>query len=744
MYDKIIQKGDRKIKIMVNPLTAMFLRNQGQPLVGMVLRLIPACGGKTSPIVVKSLKKILLTLSVIAKPQGIKGLVLYLKQVSVLTQQVICGYKVTTTLPRVKRTKSGIPLIFPANWRLQLVKFNKFYIKFALTITSLYRDLTFKAKPDLSSIIDPGSSDPKLIKQIKDFIPKFVKLFCFGLPDDVRRNMLLGKFLWFPILKSSPQSFGPLTSTNPITMIRSAGALSAQQIKSLYSLMALSAGNGTNLMIFSGLLDLCREVSSRLTTLYTIGEFTGKLGFKQEAAGKVRVFAMVDPWSQLVLAPIHRVLFWFLSKHSRLDGTFNQLAPIERIPRGKPLYSMDLSSATDRLPISIQTPLLRQVFNLSKEEALNWESLLIERAYQVDHRDLNVKSVKYSVGQPMGALSSWAMLAFTHHLIVQFAALQVQGSLKSLFRDYCILGDDIVIFNHKVAKKYHDIISSLGVKCNLNKSILSPRGLGLEFAKQTFLLGTNVSPAPLKELASALISLPTMVDYIIKYKLSLAGALKTCGFGFRVIGSCNKPFHKLNIKVRYLTLVLSISKGGLTLLDSFIHLRRWFTSQEFLKSYQAFLSEYMSSVISKCFKDISDISSRKLDALPQMCKVALIKSDWKYARDIAHKFGFYQTIKFNSNIKHVVDRLTRLQDIIRKRDFDLNNRDSLLKITIDIVRLEQMSSRISIKSIFYREDDLNQSKRPGIAKLFRLHLAYATVVLNLKKSNLITDKKSNG
>ena len=28
------------------------------------------------------------------------------------------------------------------------------------------------------------------------------------------------------------------------------------------------------------------------------------------------------------------------------------------------------------------------------------------------------RSVRYAVGQPMGALSSWAMLALTHHFIV--------------------------------------------------------------------------------------------------------------------------------------------------------------------------------------------------------------------------------------------------------------------------------------------------------------------------------------
>jgi hypothetical protein len=36
-----------------------------------------------------------------------------------------------------------------------------------------------------------------------------------------------------------------------------------------------------------------------------------------------------------------------------MDGTFDQLRPLKRlVPRG--LYSLDLSSATDRLPISLQ------------------------------------------------------------------------------------------------------------------------------------------------------------------------------------------------------------------------------------------------------------------------------------------------------------------------------------------------------------------------------------------------------
>jgi hypothetical protein len=46
------------------------------------------------------------------------------------------------------------------------------------------------------------------------------------------------------------------------------------------------------------------------------------------------------------------------------DGTFDQLKPLKRLielanRERLPLYSFDLSSATDRLPVSIQVELLK-------------------------------------------------------------------------------------------------------------------------------------------------------------------------------------------------------------------------------------------------------------------------------------------------------------------------------------------------------------------------------------------------
>lgn len=64
----------------------------------------------------------------------------------------------------------------------------------------------------------------------------------------------------------------------------------------------------------------------------------------------------------------------------------------------------------------------------------------------------------YSVGQPMGALSSWGMLALTHHFIVQVAANRL-GTFPDGFKDYAVLGDDIVIANKAVANVYHSLMT---------------------------------------------------------------------------------------------------------------------------------------------------------------------------------------------------------------------------------------------------------------------------------------------
>lgn len=111
------------------------------------------------------------------------------------------------------------------------------------------------------------------------------------------------------------------------------------------------------------------------------------------------------------------------------DGTFDQEASVERgwakATKNGCSFGYDLSAATDRLPLSLQIVILSQFFGT--DIASRWARLLVDRSYHVipKHQDkygLN-ESYKYAVGQPMGAYSSWAMLAITHHYIVQMSAM---------------------------------------------------------------------------------------------------------------------------------------------------------------------------------------------------------------------------------------------------------------------------------------------------------------------------------
>lgn len=103
--------------------------------------------------------------------------------------------------------------------------------------------------------------------------------------------------------------------------------------------------------------------------------------------------------------------------------------------------------------------------------------------------------VNYKVGQPMGMYSSWPTLALTNHVLVRISAVMV-GIEK--FKDYFVLGDDIVIFNSEVADKYLDNCHKLGIKTKAVDSIHPKPTHTLEVAKRLFRNGVEVSPLPFR------------------------------------------------------------------------------------------------------------------------------------------------------------------------------------------------------------------------------------------------------
>jgi len=160
--------------------------------------------------------------------------------------------------------------------------------------------------------------------------------------------------------------------------------------------------------------------------------------------------------------------------------------------------------------------------------------------------------VRYAVGQPMGALSSWAMLAMTHHALIQYAADRVarRKTIKGLFRAewfglYAVLGDDVVIADGPVAREYLLVMQEIGVEVGLAKSLVSPRGETLEFAKRFFYKGQDASPLSFLELAVSRLTLPGMAELALKWDLSYASVLSVLGYGYKVKGAMNRSYDRL-------------------------------------------------------------------------------------------------------------------------------------------------------------------------------------------------------
>lgn len=115
-------------------------------------------------------------------------------------------------------------------------------------------------------------------------------------------------------------------------------------------------------------------------------------------------------------------------------------------------------------------------------------------------------------------------MALLHHYLIRLAAYQVMGALR--FRDYIVLGDDVVIFNELVAGRYFSIITSIGVSISLPKTIRpSTDNLrGVEFASKLIVNGVNISPIPLGMLFQHdSIRLSNLFVYVFEASYQLGG-----------------------------------------------------------------------------------------------------------------------------------------------------------------------------------------------------------------------------
>jgi hypothetical protein len=503
---------------------------------------------------------------------GLRGLTLYLKGAFVLYQQSLGGQVLKDSASvnkiRVSRTNRGLPRIIPRNLRYGVRMHHAGIMRFVSSILNLFRDITFPGSPKMNTITDACKGTlmtvPALMMLITDFIPLFTK----------GRNALdfmNGGMPLFLIWKAAPGMikdfmFGVSNySTHPHNLLKSLLALYNQPKVWDAFIEILMIMNHKYIL---GLVDQATKLGLLIRDRVYRGPL-GKLHAKEEPAGKVRIFAMVDAWTQWALYPLHKFIFACLAEIPQ-DGTFNQTAPLKTLLARKPkeLYSLDLTAATDRLPLFLQKALLHFLIGQGFSEA--WATLLVGRTYGFHQLGYSqwAGSYSYGTGQPMGAYSSWGMLALTHHFIVQASAWRAGVVPVGVwFEDYALLGDDLVIANSAVKDSYLEILKDLGMEVNLSKSLLSPSGACLEFAKRTIFIypdrtWVDISPVAVKEMAAAQGLLPALIQFMVKHELTLAGLLQSFGFGWRNISQLNKPLGKLSAQIRSIVLASFMPKSA--------------------------------------------------------------------------------------------------------------------------------------------------------------------------------------
>jgi len=224
----------------------------------------------------------------------------------------------------------------------------------------------------------------------------------------------------------------------------------------------------------------------------------------------MRIIAIFDYVSQSLLEILSKQLFNNLEKIPS-DRTFNQdphFTHVE-IDHSQKLWSIDLTAATDRFPVSLQKQILSKL--VGPDYAENWNILMTGSPFRHPYAE---EGMYYSVGQPMGAKSSWPMFTLSHHIVVQCAALRA-GWVKR-FDSYILLGDDIVINNDKVAEKYIEIMKELGVETSESKTHVSSDTY--EFAKRWINTKQGeITGAPLRGILTNINNIYILYNILFEY-----------------------------------------------------------------------------------------------------------------------------------------------------------------------------------------------------------------------------------
>jgi hypothetical protein len=384
-----------------------------------------------------------------------------LKAFRLVIQQFVLRQKVDP-VPFAKANRKGVPRAISF---LVPDRDDVHSIRYSFTVLRIIESFRCKPEYKISTIVDPSKADEALLGEITEYIKHWsgIKL----LPELEQSKFVLSN-------RAGPN--GP-ASINAMTDLAALRYNSPQLYQSIYDLMKITVRG----------LDMNRYKVEKQE-----GAKHSKLVLLSDKACKTRVIAIADWWSNTALESVHTA---FMKALARLptDVTYRQ-SEIPNLVKGlgSNLYSSDMTAFTDRFPIQLETAVIEAAYGTKISEL--WKQIISNRNFSHPKGD-----VRYSVGNPMGILSSWPVSTFTHHCVKQWCAHKL--NIKNY--KYLILGDDTLDSRKDVYDLYTDTINKLGVSISLSKCTQSETA-DAEFAKRLFLNHVEVTGLPVHLLEEIL------------------------------------------------------------------------------------------------------------------------------------------------------------------------------------------------------------------------------------------------
>jgi hypothetical protein len=251
-------------------------------------------------------------------------------------------------------------------------------------------------------------------------------------------------------------------------------------------------------------------------------DYVGCIAHIQEPGGKLRSIANPVRIWQVALQPFGDLLYDYL-KSIPNDCSHNREKVHllkNKLARKEKLYAYDLSNATDTFSCQIQNELIPKLLDpLNTKPRIKKSFELFRKLSREKWVDrINKRLIKWKRGQPLGLYPSFAIFSIAHHCLVRIlyhwlyddpflgtseSNLQLckfEADIDTgLMYPYMMLGDDLVIWDARLANLYEKVINEVGCIVSESKSFISDKLS--EFAGKVILPEVVIDVGKWKELS---------------------------------------------------------------------------------------------------------------------------------------------------------------------------------------------------------------------------------------------------